>query len=128
MKEKFHATASYYGDMLTNIRYEILGAISSVLDWLGGKVNVRHYHDECDIDRNAFFDIDNDGHGVELFVDSIEVTESGEIEINLSDTEDAYNYVWDLSDLNESSAYYLLHELEDIAEYVQENGEEVVAE
>lgn len=129
MKEKFHETKSYYSDMLKSVRNEILGRIQSVLEWLGGKVYVRYYHDEePDLYRNAFFEMDDDGHGVELFIESIEITETGEVEVTLQDSEDCYSYVWDLSDFNASNAYYLLDELENIAEYVQENNVEVVRE
>ena len=115
--------------MLKSVRNEILGRVQSVLEWLGGKVYVRYYHDdEPDLYRNAFFEMDDDGHGVELFIDSIEITETGEVEVTLQDSEDCYSYVWDLSDFNASNAYYLLDELENIAEYVQENNVEVVRE
>ena len=58
----------------------------------------------------------------------MEQTESGEIEIRLSDTEDCYCPVWDLSDLSATDAMYLLTELEAVAKYIEETGEEVKTE
>lgn len=128
MKEKFHETASYYADMLANVRNEILGRIQSVVEMLGGKINVRYYHDEADLDRNTFFEVNDDGYGVELYIDLIRTSDSGELEIHLTDTEDSYSYWWDLSDFNASNSLYLLYEVEAIAQYVEESGEEVVTE
>ena len=127
-KKIYHATESYYGDMLSKVRHEILGQITAALDWLGGKVCLAYYHNEEDIERNAFFEVDDDGHGVELFIDTIERTDSGEIEILLSDSEDCYRFVWDLSDITATDSLYLLSELEDVIEHVQTTKEEVVKE
>ena len=127
-KKIYHKTASYYGDMLANIRYEILGQITAALEWLGGKVSIRYYHDEEDFDRYTFFEVDDDGYGRELFIDTVKQTESGEIEIRLSNTEDCYCPVWDLSDLTATDAMNLLDELEAVVEYIQETEKEVVTE
>ena len=127
-KKIYHETASHYGDMLANIRYEILGQITAALEWLGGKVSLRYYHDEEDFDRYTFFEVDNDGYGRELYVDTVEQTESGEIESRLSDTEDCYCPVWDLSDLTATDALNLLVELEAVVEHIQRTKEEVKTE
>ena len=127
-KKVYHETASYYKDMLANVRYEILGQITAALEWLGGKVSLQYYHYEEGFDRYTFFEVDYDGYGRELNIDTVEQTESGEIEIRLSDTEDCYYPVWDLSDLNATDAMYLLTELESVAKYIEETGEEVKTE
>lgn len=121
-------TASQYGDMLANIRDQIIGAITVLVEKLGGRIYVRHYHDEEDIDRNTFFDVNNDGYGVELHVDQIETDEDGQITVKLKDSEDSYLFDWDLSDFNASNAYYLLTELEDIAEIIENNGGKAVTD
>ena len=127
-KKVYHETASYYKDMLANVRHEILGQVTNVLDWLGGKVRLDYYHSEEGLDRYTFFEVDNDGYGRELNIDTVEQTESGEIEIRLSDTEDCYCPVWNLSDLSATDAMYLLTELEAVAKYIEETGEEVKTE
>lgn len=127
-KKNYNATVSYYADMLANIRYEILGQITAALEWLGGKVCLGYYHNEQDFDRYTFFEVDDDGHGVELFIDTIEQTDSGEIEIHLSDSEDCYAPVWDLSDLTATDTIYVLTELENVIERVQTTNEKVVKE
>lgn len=127
-KRVYHETASYYSEMLANVRYEILGQITAALEWLGGKVSLQYYHYEKDFDRYTFFEVDNDGYGQELNIDTVEQTESGEIEIRLSDFEECYCPVWNLSDLNATDAMYLLTELEAVAKYIEETGEEVKTE
>lgn len=127
-KKTYHATESYYSDMLSKVRYEILGQITAALDWLGGKVCLAYYHNEEDLEGNTFFEVDDDGYGRELFIDTVERTDSGEIEIRLSDSEDCYCPVWDLSDLAATDSLYLLSELEDVIEHVQDTKEEVVKE
>ena len=127
-KRVYHETASYYSEMLANVRYEILGQITAALEWLGGKVSLQYYHNEEGFDRYTFFEVDNDGYGRELNIDTVEETKNGRIEIHLSDTEDCYGPVWDLSDLNATDAMYLLTELEAVAKYIEETGEEVKTE
>ena len=127
-KKVYHETASYYKDMLANVRHEILGQVTDVLDWLGGKVSLQYYHYEEGFDRYTFFEVDNDGYGRELNIDTVEQNESGEIEIRLSDLEECYCPVWDLSDLSSTDALYLLIELEEVAKYIQETEEEVKTE
>ena len=127
-KKVYHETASYYKDMLANVRHEIPGQVTSVLEWPGGKGTQPYYHSEEGLDRYTFVEVDNDGYGRELNIDTVEQTESGEIEIRLSDTEDCYGPVWDLSDLSATDAMYLLTELEAVAKYIEETGEEVKTE
>ena len=127
-KKNYHATFSYYADMLANIRYEILGQITAALEWLGGKGCLGYYHNEQDFGKYTFFEVDDDGHGVELYIDTIEQTDSGEIEIHLSDSEDCYAPVWDLSDLTATDAFNTLAELENVIERVQTTKEKVVKE
>ena len=48
--------------------------------------------------------------------------------VYLRDTEDCYAMEWSLEDFNASNSNYLLEELEEIANYVEETGKEVVTE
>ena len=125
----FHAVASYYGDMLSNIRYEILGAITALVERLGGEINVRYYHnEEPETERYTYFMVDNDGHGVELFIDEVKADGNGNVSLYLSDSEDACYEVWELSDLTATDAYHALCELEEIAEWSQDSKEDIVTE
>lgn len=120
--EKYNKTESYYSDMLNNVRKQIIEQVKSVINRLGGRICVRHYHDFEDMERNTFFEVDDDGHGVELFLDTIITKPSGEIEIMLHDSEDCYEPWWDLSDFTATDSLYLLSELEDIITLVEEEG------
>ena len=126
--EKYHAVESYYADMLGKVRDEIFNAIRGALNYLGGRVCPRHYHEWADIDRNTFFECDGDGYGRELFLDTIITKEDGDIEVMLRDSEDCYEPWWELSDFNASNALYLLRELEAIIDYVDRTGEKVVTD
>ena len=116
--KNYHETASYYGDMLSKVRDEIINAIRGAVDFLGGRVCFRHYHEWEDMDRYTFFEVDGDGYGRELFLDTLVTDASGEIGCYLHDSEDCYNPYWELSDFNASDALCLLQELEDIIEIV----------
>ena len=52
----------------------------------------------------------------------------GRIEILLHDSEDSYNPYWELSDFNASNALYLLEELENIVDFLDENDEDIVTD
>ena len=54
-KKVYYETASYYRDMLANVRHGILSQITAVLEWLGGKVCLDYYHSEEGLDRYTFF-------------------------------------------------------------------------
>ena len=127
-KGTYHEVESHYTDKLNIIREEIIASVKSALEWLGGKVCLGYYHNERNFDRYTFFECDDDGYGVELYIDTIEDNGNGNIEIHLSNSEDCYCPVWGLSDLNMSETLYLLRELESVISYVQETGEKVVTE
>ena len=114
--------------MLDRVRDEILGQCAHIIsDLFGGRICVRYYHDgEPDLERNTYFEVDDDGYGRELFIDTIVTNPQGEIGVMLHDSEDCYNPWWDLSDFSATDALYLLSELEDIVAYVAEYDEEIV--
>lgn len=127
-KKTYKPIASYTADMLGKVREQIIDGIIGVLNFLGGKVNVEYYtNDEPDLDRYAFFDFDSDGYGVAYFARSVELTEDG-VNVCLHDAEDCCEEEWGLDGFNASNAQFLLEQLEDIVEYVQESGEKVVTE
>ena len=119
-----------FREQLLGIEKEIHLAITDLVQKLGGKVCVRHYQDfNPDHYRNVFFDIDDNGHGFELLVESVKYNPMFGVTVYLRDTEDCYYMEWDLAtDFNASNSYYLLDELEEIAKYVEETGSDVVTE
>lgn len=118
--------STYYQQMLDNVKEQIFDSIRSLMENLGGRVCFRMYHEYGLIDlRYTFFEVDGDGYGRELFLDT--ATASGdEINILLHDTEDCYEPVWELEDLNPTDALYMLEELEQIAEFHEENPDKKV--
>mgnify|MGYP006988881065 FL=1 len=127
-KPLYTATVSHYANILTALRNEIIGQISSALEWLGGKVCLDYYHTEGNVERYSFYKTDNDGYGVELYVDTVDISYSDEIKIHLSNSEGCYHTEWDLSDLTTTDAIKLLTELENVIEDVQNNNTEIVTE
>ena len=120
-------TSLYYSDQLSNIRNEIIDSVKYIMKELGGRICMRHYHENCDMDRYTFFEVDGDGYGRELFLDTIYTNPDGTLGFYLSDTEDSYNPYWELNDFNVSNALYLLIELENVKELI-DGGEKVITD
>ena len=119
-----------FREQLLGIEKEIQKSITELVQKLGGKVCIRHYQEwNPDHYRNAFFDIDCEGHGFELYLDTVVYSPENGVRVLLHDSEDCQEPVWDLKvDFNTSNSYYLLDELEQVANYIEANGEEVVTE
>lgn len=127
-KEPINYLHDSFEDTLSMIRTQILDAATGIVKRLGGKINMNHYFDEGEVDRYTFYDTDKNGYGVELFLDEVSLDKEGNLLASLSDTEDTYDITYDQSDFDTSDALYLLKQLEDVAQYVMENGGEVVDE
>lgn len=127
-KEPINYLHDSFEDTLSMIRTQILDAATGLVKRLGGKINMNHYFDEGRVDRYTFYDTDKNGYGVELFLDEVSVDKKGNLLASLSDTEETYDITYDQSDFDTSDALYLLKQLEDVAQYVMENGGEVVDE
>lgn len=125
-----HENRTHYQDMLNAVREQIFDSIRSIMQELGGKVALRHYHEwDAEINRNVFFECDGDGYGRELFLDEVVYNpNTGDVHALLSDTEDCYSPVWELADFSATDALYLLWELEEVANYIEESGDKVVTE
>lgn len=123
-------TAAVFRKKLNNVKEQIFTSIRRLMEELGGKVCFRMYHEFDLIDlRYTFFEVDGDGYGRELFLDTAVRTPGGDIGIMLHDTEDCYEPMWDLEDLNPTDALYMLEELEQIADFHKNNpGKKVLTE
>jgi len=113
---------------LNIVRDQIFDSIRSLMEKLGGKVCFRMYHEFDIIDlRYTFFEVDGDGYGRELFLDTALIdARNGEIGIMLHDTEDCYEPWWDLADMTTTDALYMLEELEQIADFHAEHPDKQV--
>ena len=120
-------TSSDFYKTLNNVREQIFDSIRSLMEKLGGKVCFRMYHDYGIIDlRYTFFEVDGDGYGRELFLDTAMQTPNEGITITLHDTEDCYEPTWDLTDMTATDALYMLEELEQIVEFHTEHPDKPV--
>lgn len=121
-------TSTEFRKTLNIVRDQIFDSIRSLMEKLGGKVCFRMYHDNDIIDlRYTFFEVDGDGYGRELFLDTALIdARNGEIGIMLHDTEDCYEPWWDLTDMTTTDALYMLEELEQIADFHAENPDKQV--
>lgn len=124
-------TSKEFRTKLNAVRNQIFDSIREVMNEIGPKVCVRMYHD-YDSDgifmQYTYFEVDGDGYGRELFVDTVNVSPNGDINILLHDSEDCYEPMWCLEDLTATDALYLLEELEDIAGFCKENKKEILTE
>lgn len=118
--------STYYRQMLDNVKSQIFDSIRSLMEKLGGRVCFRMYHDYDIIDlRYTFFEVDGDGYGRELFLDT--ATASGDkVSILLHDTEDCYEPVWEMEDLTPVDALYMLEELEEIVDFHEQNPDKEI--
>ena len=123
-------TSSDFYKSLNVVRVQIFDSIRSLMEKLGGKVCFRMYHDYNIIDlRYTFFEVDGDGYGRELFLDTAEQTSQtsiGGTTIMLHDTEDCYEPIWDLADMTITDALYMLEELEEIVDFHTEHPDKPV--
>jgi len=120
-------TSAQFRAEMNAIRDKIFSRIIEVMGEIGKKVCVRMYH-EYDITdtQYTYFEVDGDGYGRELFVDTVNVSPNGDIDILLHDSEDCYEPMWCLEDLTTTDALYLLEELEEIADFHKENPDKEV--
>ena len=120
-------TSSDFYKTLNNVREQIFDSIRSLMEKLGGKVCFRMYHDNSIIDiYYTFFEVDDDGYGRELFLDTAMQTPNEGITITLHDTEDCYEPTWDLADMTITDALYMLEELEEIVDFHTEHPDKPV--
>lgn len=116
-----------FGKELSDLSKKMWKHIDSIIASLGGKICVQHYEEIIEGLRYTYFTIDNNGYGKELFLKNI-VSTGYETNFYMSDSEDAFDTYWWKYDFTTTETYYLLCELEAIAEYVEKNGESVVTE
>ena len=115
---------------LNAIKGQIFDRIREVMNEIGPKVCVRMYQDYDLTEMHyTYFEVDGDGYGRELFVDTVNVSPNGDINILLHDSEDCYEPMWCLEDMTVTDANYLLEELEEIADFHKGNpNKEVLTE
>jgi len=112
---------------LNAVRKQIFKRIQEVMGEIGPKVCVRMYQDYDLTDMHyTYFEVDGDGYGRELFIDTVVLKPSGDIDILLHDTEDCYEPMWCLEDMTVTDANYLLEELEDIAQFHEDNQDKEI--
>ena len=112
---------------LNAVRKQIIKRIQEVMGEIGPKVCVRMYQDYDLTDMHyTYFEVDGDGYGRELFIDTVVVKPSGDIDILLHDSEDCYEPMWCLEDMTVTDANYLLEELEDIAQFHEDNPDKEI--
>ena len=112
---------------LNAVRKQIFKRIQEVMGEIGPKVCVRMYQDYDLTDMHyTYFEVDGDGYGRELFIDTVVLKPSGDIDILLHDTEDCYEPMWCLEDMTATDANYLLEELEDIAQFHEDNPDKEI--
>lgn len=105
-------------DRLLSVKDEALAAARELLKALGGKVNVLYYHDVEECDRYSFFDVDDDGDAVELFVERLHQQKDGTIEIWFGQDAGFTEFFKKDSDLNAADAFNLLLEIEQVHDVV----------
>lgn len=117
---------NYHNELLT-IGEKIKASITNLIEKLGGKICMEYYHTETDCERYIFSDTDKNGFGIVYYVNEI-FTENGEPYFRLADSEGGYETEWNLDGFTTSELVYLLMDIEGVANYIEENGEEVITD
>lgn len=122
-----HNESDNYLNELLAINERVKSSIINLIEKLGGKICMEYYHTECDCDRYTFYNTDNDSFGIAYYVTDI-YTEDGVPYFKLADGEGGYETDWTLEFFTSSELVYLLMDIEGVANYVEEEGVEVVTE
>lgn len=110
-------------DKLYSLKLEILETILSLLKERNIKsINLYEYWSERNVDRYTFYDVDEDGYGVALYVDKLFVTNDG-IELKMLDTDDCGLDDWDKENLSATEMCYLLEMVEQVLEIADDDDE-----
>lgn len=122
-----HNESDNYLNELLTIGEKIKVSITNLIEKLGGKICMEYYHTETECDQYTFSDTDDDGFGIAYYVNEI-FTENGKPFFRLADSEGGYETEWSLENFTTSELVYLLMDIEGVANYIEENGEEVMTD
>ena len=113
-----------YEKKMNELRTEILNDIFALLEERNVEsINMYEYWATADLDRCLFFDCDDDGYGVALYIDTLYFDKNAEFKLTLkmNDENDSYYETWNESNLFEvTQMNYLLSMLENIVENADE--------
>lgn len=113
-----------YEKKMNELRTEILNDIFALLEERNVEsINMYEYWATADVDRCLFFDCDDDGYGVALYIDTLYFDKNAEFKLTLkmNDENDCHYADWDESNLFEvTQMNYLLSMLEQIVENADE--------
>lgn len=108
-------------EKLYNLKLEILETILSLLKERKVKsINLYEYWSERNADRYTFYDTDEDGYGVALYVEKLFVTKDG-IELKMLDVDDGEWGDWDEENLSTNEMCYILEMVEQVLEIADED-------
>ena len=108
---------------LSNLGNEAIETILSLLKERKVKsINLYEYWSERNANRYTFYDVDDDGYGVALYVDKLYVTEDG-IELKMLNTDDCEWGEWDEESLSATDKCYLLEMVEEALEIADDEDE-----
>ena len=113
-----------YEKKMNELRTEILNDIFALLEERNVEsINMYEYWATADLDRCLFFDCDDDGYGVALYIDTLYFDKNAEFKLTLkmNDENDCHYADWNESNLFEvTQMNYLLSMLENIVENADE--------
>ena len=114
-------SSTKFYNKLASIEQDVANEIRDIVKTLGGKVCVAGYriNQPFDFIPYTYFEVDNNGYGVALCVDMVQICDGG-LEILLANGDDDYCVTWHLSEMNAIQLTNLLDELEQIKEYHDE--------
>lgn len=113
-------------EKLSEVREQIIEAIRTLIKERNIKsINFYEYWSEKGLDRYLFYDTDDDGYGMALYIESLEYNEkTNDVCLEMKDVDDYNQGSWDFDNLDAMGCQYLLTMLEDIIETAddEDNG------
>lgn len=113
-------------EKLSEIREQIIEAIRTLIKERNIKsINFYEYWSEKKLGQYLFYDTDDDGYGMALYIESLEYNEkTNDVCLEMKDVDDYNQGSWDFDNLNAMECQYLLTMLEDIIETAddEDNG------
>lgn len=124
-------TENKFTEKLIAVRNEIVAAIKNLLSERKiESINCYAYWSERNCDRYLFYDVDDDGYGIALYVDKIRTDEKGDLCFEMMDLNDTPISDWDLTMFDASNTNYLYDMILSIIEEADEedNGRVLTAD
>lgn len=109
-----------FEERLNEIKNEVIAKIKELLkERKITSLNVYTYWSDGDCTRYIYYDVDDDGYGMAMYIDTLRF-DGNNLELCMNDLNDCGADTWSETELDAVNANYLLAMLEEICEYADD--------